>query len=102
MSLPARGKHLGTRTWHIPSWAGKEVHGPERLLPGSPRARTAPGPGSGSLENPAAILETPKALLNPPPVPETHPYFSFFVLNSPVIWFPKYRRGRGNVWKEAG
>lgn len=27
------------------------------------------------------------------------PYFSFLVLKSPVIWFPKYRRGRGKVWK---
>lgn len=67
----------------------------------SPRAAAAPlttAPQScGAQQQLPTNDRPPQGPRCPPPIEKRHPHFSFFVLNSPVIWFPKYRRGRGNV-----
>lgn len=92
----ARGKHSETHTWLILVWAEDELYRPKQFLHRSPTPCKALGPGSSSPQTlPPPHPKDP--IVYPPVEKKKHPYFSFFVLNSPVIWFPKYRRGRGNV-----
>lgn len=92
--VPLAGvKHMETHTWLLLGWIEKEPHRPERLLLGSPSPLQSLRAGSSSPRTPGP----PKHPSLYPPTEKSHPYLSFFVLNSPVIWFPKYRRGRGNV-----
>lgn len=84
------GKCWETQTWLHFTWAEKNGTASEGSCFCHPH-----------LSSSSRIADSHYSPQRPPPVEKTHPYFSFFVLKSPVIWFPKYRRGRGNVWKIA-